>query len=130
MNATGEIVDQADIHTVTLPGATTDISEENSKHLREEIPKSETHMAEDAEILLVDSSNEVTADSESFSEERAGNDIRVFRYYFKFVNWKRAVIFVVFQVCLAFLSSFPGLFNLLSFYDCLFVTKKGQFNIL
>lgn len=34
-------------------------------------------------------------------------DFSVYRYYFSTVSSKKAVVFVVFQICLAFLSSFP-----------------------
>lgn len=52
--------------------------------------------------------NTGTDDAESIEERCRKTDLTVFKFYFRFINWRRATIFIMFQTSLAFLSSFPG----------------------
>jgi ATP-binding cassette subfamily C (CFTR/MRP) protein 1 len=47
---------------------------------------------------------------ESKQKLRQGGDLSVYRYYFSSMNWKVAAMFLIFQISLAFLSSFPCMF--------------------
>ena len=109
----GEIVEQVAVDPKTLPKAViSDMPLDQPEHATAEIPINQIHGLAKSEVPLVKPESEVTDNSESTSEKRPANDLIVFKYYFVFVNWRRATIFIVFQTCLAFLSSFPGMCNL------------------
>lgn len=60
---------------------------------------------------LAQTENAEMDDAESISEKRRKTDLSIFKVYFDFIKWRRAAMFMVFQICLAFSSSFPGKFR-------------------
>lgn len=93
-----------------------DIPPEQHAQLSELLPTKEKQIVaepEDAEPegvtpISAKMENTGTDDAESIEERCRKTDLTVFKFYFRFINWRRATIFIVFQTSLAFLSSFPG----------------------
>lgn len=69
------------------------------------------HTSPDEPPILAQMDNTEMDDAEPIPEKRRKTDLSIFRFYFAFINWRRATIFMVFQISLAFLSSFPGKFT-------------------
>jgi hypothetical protein len=51
---------------------------------------------------------ETAKNHEPRNTSRQTGDFSVYQYYFACINWKVAAMFLALQVCLGFLSSFPG----------------------
>jgi hypothetical protein len=47
---------------------------------------------------------------EKKDDTRQTGGISVYRYYFSSIDWKIAAVYLIFQLSLAFLSTFPGTF--------------------
>ncbi|KAM7186181.1 ABC transporter [Rhypophila sp. PSN 637] len=112
LNEAGEIVRQGAAKDIPTPldPLTSDVAP--LAHSTLEVPSNATNpvikKADDLEVSLTKVETEATDESEATTlEERPPSDISVYKYYLQSVNWKRALIFMVFQTCLAFLSSFP-----------------------
>lgn len=88
-----------------------DVPSEQHEKVSELLPTEENLMNAEPEAAAPISAkleNTGTDDAESIEERCRKTDLTVFKFYFRFINWRRATIFMVFQTCLAFLSSFPG----------------------
>lgn len=90
----------------------TEQHEQSSEHLptKEKQIEAEPEDAQPQDVTPISAKlgNTGTDDAESIEERCRKTDITVFKFYFRFINLRRATIFIVFQTCLAFLSSFPG----------------------
>lgn len=117
LNEKGEIVEGGAVETKTEPEAIlSDVPTEQHEQLSEPLPTKEKQIEaepedtqpEDVTPISAKLENTETDDAESIEERCRKTDLTVFKFYFRFINWRRATIFIVFQTCLAFLSSFPG----------------------
>lgn len=117
LNEKGEIVDGGAVEAKTEAGALlSDIPPEQHAQLSELLPTKEKQIVvepeeaepEDVTPISAKPENTGTDDAESIEERCRKTDLTVFKFYFRFINWRRATIFIVFQTSLAFLSSFPG----------------------
>lgn len=113
LNEKGKIIERSANDTEPAPEALSyDIStvdhkrEPEQKLLSPETDQLDTSPDEPSNLVIME--NAETDDAESFSEKRRKTDLSIFKFYFDFINWRRATIFMVFQICLAFSSSFPG----------------------
>lgn len=92
-----------------------DISTANHKHetdLKILSPK-EDHLdtSPDEPPTLAQMENTEPDDAEPSSGKRRKTDLSIFNFYFAFIDWRRATMFMAFQIRLAFSSSFPGKFK-------------------
>lgn len=113
MNENGEIVERNAVENkAELDAVLSDISPEHDEQAPELRPTKEKQLDATAESVMPalprEGETHETSDAVSITEKRRKTDLTVYKFYFRFVNWRRAIIFAVFQICLAFLSSFPG----------------------
>lgn len=117
LNEKGEIVERGAAETKSELGALlSDVPSEQHEQVSGLLPTKEKQMNDEPENAEPEAAAPISAklentgtdDAESSEERCRKTDLTVFKFYFRFINWRRATIFIVFQTCLAFLSSFPG----------------------
>ncbi|KAF2449993.1 putative multidrug resistance protein [Karstenula rhodostoma CBS 690.94] len=82
-----------------VAASTADISSESSADTVSE--------EDDPKVELASSDANAAAEAAPLDKARQIGDLNVYRYYFSFLSWKTGIMFLVLQVCYAFLSTFP-----------------------